>query len=80
MNWISVKDQPAPKDTVFLGYVLVGFHCKGLKDDREIDIQVCVWDDFSRRYEEYCHCSGNERDQEYIELTHWMLLPNPPEE
>lgn len=81
MNWIKVEDQPPPKDKTFLGYVKVGFYCDGLKDDRTYDIQTCIWDrTFNDRFYEYCHCSGLERDEEYIEVTHWMPLPFPPED
>jgi len=78
MKWISVKDQQPPKDIVFLGYVLVGFYCEGISDNRTRDIQPCIWCELDKRFNEACNCSGYERDQEYIEVTHWMALPYPP--
>lgn len=76
-EWISVKDQPAPKDVAFIGYVLLGYHCDGIVDNRNKEIQVCEWDDYDK-YIESCNCSGYERDREWISVTHWMPLPNPP--
>ncbi len=80
MEWISVKDEKPPKDKPFLGYVLVGFHYTGMKDDRSKEIHTCIWNDFNERFYEYCNCSGYERDQEYIEVLNWMPLPQPPKE
>jgi hypothetical protein len=79
MNWIKCSEELPPKDKPFLGYVKVGFHCEDLFDTRFYDIQTCRWDVLSERFYEDCNCSGNERDQEYIEVIEWMPRPLPPE-
>ncbi len=72
-------DTLPPKDKPFIGYVLVGYHFNEsrMKDDRKKEIHTCIWDDFNQHFEEYCNCSGYEREQERIEVLKWMPIPEP---
>ena len=80
MEWTSINDKEPEKDRPFLGYVLVGYYFYGMKEDRSKEINTCIWNDSNKRFEEYCNCSGYERDQEYIEVLYWMPLPPPPKD
>jgi hypothetical protein len=76
-QWIKCTDDAPPKDKSFLGYVLMGYPHPGPKDYRLRVMITCEWD--GDRFVENCHCSGYERDREFMEITHWMSLPVPPE-
>ena len=77
-EWISVKDKNPPYKNPFLAMILCGFYYKGIDDDRIKDIACCIWN--GEKFEEYCHCTVYEHDREYIEVTHWMPIPEPPKE
>jgi hypothetical protein len=77
-GWIKIHDKTPPQNEDFLAYVLIGFHIDGLTiDKRKSGIQTCLWNGY--KYMESCHCSGYEHDMEYIEVTHWIPLPLPPQ-
>lgn len=79
MNWIKCSDRLPEKDGEYLVYV----------SDRIWSGAMVLWftNDFSQLYNDlsYPHKGFYENDPEYgcikyEEVTHWMPLPEPPED
>ena len=69
-HWISVEERLPEVDKRYGGY--------------EYSAELFVYDGLRRRAAYYCHTSGVWYDSRYeddtFEVTHWMPLPEPPEE
>ena len=72
MNWISVKDQLPEEGETVLCYrkiIVSGWLCKNYCPNEK------------KRKGWHCDWSGIERSMfKRFPVTHWMPLPNPPEE
>ncbi len=77
MEWISVKDRFPTNESNFLGtdgeIIFAAYYCDDTKS-----YKVGGW--------ENCHYCGGSSDVSFVKkyysikkITHWMLLPNPPE-
>lgn len=70
MEWISVKDQAAPKDKPFLANTEYGVAKMEWRFVRRCSMAFYAF------YNECCCCTGDCTE----EFTHWMPLPQPPNE
>lgn len=69
-HWISVDERLPEVDARY--------------DEYEYSAELIVYDGSQKRVAYYCHTTKEWRDSRYeddiIEVTHWMPLPEPPKE
>jgi hypothetical protein len=76
-NWISVEDESPENGTLVIAYGRFQGEIDGLGE------LMIATGSFSGKIGEYSACIEMVADAYYAELvdvTHWMLLPEPPEE
>ncbi len=69
-EWISVKDRLPKRETEVLGY---------FKHGKIYVVAQCSWRDNICNEWHFSPASYDPDSAEFEELTHWMPLPNPPE-
>lgn len=82
MEWIKCSHRLPEPNSKLLAYAKDAF------SDHYTIISAVYYDKFEMKggkpkyeFHEYCHCSGMEWDYMMIEdVTHWMPLPEPPNE
>ena len=72
MEWINVKDR-LPKDEVPVLVAYIGINDRKLYADGMANIRYGGW----CWYEDYY---GDNDEKVAVTITHWMPLPEPPEE
>lgn len=76
-EWISVKDRlPEDIDT----HLVVVKYKYDFEKDFNYATDVATYNPYENAYIDDCWCTFNDWDegQQYIHITHWMPLPQPP--
>ena len=77
-RWIPVTERlPEVVDT----YLVVVKYKYDWEDEYDIDVDVATYNPYEKAYIDDCWNTYNDWDegQQYIHVTHWMPLPQPPE-